>query len=151
MNKKIIYPQVIFIIALAVLSGCTSYMKGTMDLERNNYEAAIESFQQELSKNPDNWRARQQLGFAYLKTGRNDEAIAALQYVLGQEPGISTAFGYAPGNINRGWGKSRETHLQLIIWDWLICITASEAKPLKLGNPTKTNENRWWRTKLKNN
>ena len=49
MNKKIIYPQVIFIIALAVLSGCTSYMKGTMDLERNNYEAAIESFQQELS------------------------------------------------------------------------------------------------------
>ena len=105
MNKKIIYPQVIFIIALAVLSGCTSYMKGTMDLERNNYEAAIESFQQELSKNPDNWRARQQLGFAYLKTGRNDEAIAALQYVLGQEPGISTAFGYAPGNINRGLGQ----------------------------------------------
>ena len=105
MNKKIIYLQVIFIIAIAVLSGCTSYMKGTMDLDRDNYEAAIENFQQELSKNPDNWRARQQLGFAYLKTGRNDKAISELQYVLGQEPGASTAFGYAPGYIERGQGQ----------------------------------------------
>ena len=105
MNKKIIYPKVFFIIALVVLSGCTSYMKGTMDLERDNYEAAIESFQQELSKNPNNWRARQQLGFAYLKTGQNDKAISELQYVLGQEPADITALSYAPQDVERGLGQ----------------------------------------------
>ena len=102
MNKKIIYPKVFFIIALVVLSGCTSYMKGTMDLERDSYEAAIESFQQELSKNPNNWRARLQLGFAYMKTGQNDKAISEFNRVLGQEPGESpfaTSFSFAPTRL----------------------------------------------------
>ena len=105
MNKKIIYPKVFFIIALVVLSGCTSYMKGSMDLERNNYEAAIESFQQELSNNPNNWRARQRLGFAYIKTGQNDKAISELQYVLGQKPADITAISYAPQDTERGLGQ----------------------------------------------
>jgi tetratricopeptide (TPR) repeat protein len=105
MNKKIIYPQVIFIISLAVISGCTSYMKGTMNIERENYAAATENFQEELSKNPNNWRARQQLGLAYLKTGQNNKAIDEFQYVLGQESETSTAFGYAPGDIERGLGQ----------------------------------------------
>ena len=105
MNKKIIYPQVIFIIALAVLSGCTPYMKGTTHIQWENYPAAIENFQEELSKNPNNWRARQQLGLAYLKTGQNDKAIDEFQYVLGQDSGVSTAFGYAPGDIERGLGQ----------------------------------------------
>jgi tetratricopeptide (TPR) repeat protein len=106
MKKKIIDPQVIFIIGLVLLSGCTSYMKGTMDLEQKNYEAAIESFRQELSKNPTNWHARQQLGLAYLKTGQNDNAIAELQYVLGQEPADITALSYAPQDVERGLGQN---------------------------------------------
>jgi len=106
MKKKIIYPQVIFIIGLVLLSGCTSYMKGTMDLEQKDYEAAIESFRQELSKNPNNWQARQELGFAYLKTGQNDKAIAELQYVLGQEPADITALSYAPQDVERGLGQN---------------------------------------------
>ena len=106
MNKKIIYPQVIFIIVLAVLSGCTPYMKGTINIDRENYAAAIENFQEELSKNPNNWRARQQLGLAYLKTGQNDNAIAELQYVLGQEQGATTAFAFAPGEFERGLGQN---------------------------------------------
>ena len=76
-----------------------------MSLERNNYEAAIESFQQELKKNPNNWRARQRLGFAYMKTGQNDKAISELQYVLGQEPADITALSYAPKDIDRGLGQ----------------------------------------------
>jgi len=106
MSKKFIYPQVFFIIGLLLLSGCTSYMKGTMDLEQKDYQAAIESFQQELQKNPNNWQARQQLGFAYLKTGQNDKAIAELQYVLGQEPADITALSYAPKDVERGLGQN---------------------------------------------
>ena len=105
MNKKIIYPQVMLIMALAVLSGCTPYMKGAINIDQKNYAAAIENFQEELTKNPDNWRARQGLGLAYLKTGQNDKAIDELQYVLGQESETSTAFGYATGDIDWGLGQ----------------------------------------------
>jgi tetratricopeptide (TPR) repeat protein len=105
MNKKIFNLKVIFIIVLAMLSGCTPYMKGTMNIEGENYAAAIDNFQEELSKNPNNWRARQQLGLAYLKTGQNNEAIAELQYVLGQEPADITALSYAPKDIDRGLGQ----------------------------------------------
>ena len=105
MNKKIIYPQVILSIAFALLSGCTPYMKGSMNIQQENYAAAIENFQEALAKDPNNWRARQQLGLAYLKTGQNDNAIAELQYVLGQEQGASTAFAFAPGDFERGLGQ----------------------------------------------
>ena len=48
MGKKIGCPVVLFILGLVLLSGCTSYMRGSMDLERKNYESAIDNFQQEL-------------------------------------------------------------------------------------------------------
>ncbi len=102
MNKKIIYLQMIFVIALAMLSGCTPYMKGSRQLDREDYEAAIESFEQELARNPDNWRARQRLGFAYLKSGRLDQSISEFKTVVGQKSTTyppTTAFSFAPRQI----------------------------------------------------
>ena len=99
MNKKVIYPQIVFVFALAVLFGCTPYMKGSRQLDREDYEAAIASFEQELARNPDNWRARQQLGFAYLKTGRLDQSISEFKTVVGQKSTPyppTTAFSFAP-------------------------------------------------------
>lgn len=90
---------------LVALTGCTPYMKGTMDIERQNYAAAIENFEQVLSDNPNNWQARRQLGLAYMKTGQNEKAISEFQGVLGQEPGASTAFGWAPGDFYRAPGQ----------------------------------------------
>ena len=106
MFKKIIYPQILFLIGLVMFSGCSSYNKGIMSLESNNYESAIENFQQELKKNPNNWKARQQLGVAYMRAGRNEKAIAELQYVLGQEPADITALSYAPQGVDRGLGQN---------------------------------------------
>jgi thioredoxin-like negative regulator of GroEL len=80
-------------------------MKGSMDIERKNYAAAIDNFQAELAKNPNNWRARQQLGLSYLRTGQNDKAISELQYVLGQEPADITVLSYAPQDVDRGLGQ----------------------------------------------
>jgi tetratricopeptide (TPR) repeat protein len=77
-----------------------------MNMERHNYEAAIDNFQQELSKNPTNWRARQNLGLAYIRTGQNDKAIAELQYVLGKEPADVTALSYAPQGSEWGSGQN---------------------------------------------
>jgi tetratricopeptide (TPR) repeat protein len=109
MNKKVIYPQIIFVFALAVLSGCTPYMKGSRQLDSEDYEAAIESFEQELARNPDNWRARQRLGFAYLKTGRLDQSISEFKTVVGQKPPAyppTTAFSFAPRQIQAKPGQN---------------------------------------------
>jgi tetratricopeptide (TPR) repeat protein len=106
MFKSNHYPQVLLFIGVILFSSCTSYMKGSMNMERSNYEAAIEHFQQELSKNPTNWRARENLGLAYIRTGRNDSAIAELQYVLGQEPTDVTALSYAPTSVDWSAGQN---------------------------------------------
>jgi tetratricopeptide (TPR) repeat protein len=74
-------------------------MKGSWQLDREDYEAAIESFEEELARNPDNWRARQRLGFTYLKTGRLDQSISEFKTVVGQGPvaySTTTAFSFAP-------------------------------------------------------
>jgi tetratricopeptide (TPR) repeat protein len=87
MYKISSYSLGIFVFGLVLLFGCTPYMKGSMQLDYENYEAAIESFQEELAQNPDNWKARQRLGFAYMKTGQLDQAISEFNAVLGQKPG----------------------------------------------------------------
>ena len=108
MDKKTICILGLMVFGLLVLGGCTPYMKGTMDLERRNYEAAIESFQKELTRNPNNWQARQGLGLAYLKTGENDKAIDEFQFVLGQDTEATTAFAYAPGTVDRELAQKPE-------------------------------------------
>jgi tetratricopeptide (TPR) repeat protein len=94
MYKKFVCYLGPLVFGLMLLHGCTSYMKGTIQLERENYEEAIESFQQELSQNPDNRRARERLGFAYLRTGQSDKAISEFNRVLEQKPGQSFATYY---------------------------------------------------------
>jgi tetratricopeptide (TPR) repeat protein len=70
-----------------LLIGCSSYIKGNMNLERENYEAAIQNYQQDLAQNPDHWQSRQRLGLAYLKTKQPDKAIAEFKQVLEKQPG----------------------------------------------------------------
>ena len=108
MHKKFCFCLSAFAFGLVLLFGCTPYMKGSMQLDRENYDVAIESFQEELSQNPENWQARQRLGFAYLKTGHLDQAISEFKAVLGQKPGdypYSTAFSYAPQKIKHMPGQ----------------------------------------------
>jgi tetratricopeptide (TPR) repeat protein len=98
-NKVLKWLVMALFIALAVFSGCTPYMKGTRQLDHQNYDAAIESFEQELAQNPDNWKARKKLGYAYLKAGRLDQSIAEFQTVVGRQPADhppTTAFSFAP-------------------------------------------------------
>ena len=108
MFKMLAYCLGIIVFGFALLFGCSPYMKGSRHLENKNYEAAIESFQDELAQNPDNWKARQQLGYAYIKTGQLDQAISEFKLVLGQDPKdypYSTAFGYAPQKFERMPGQ----------------------------------------------
>jgi tetratricopeptide (TPR) repeat protein len=70
-----------------LIIGCTPYQKGLLQAERQAYPAAIESFQEELARHPDHWQARQQLGYAYLKSGQRAQAIQEFQRVLADRPG----------------------------------------------------------------
>ena len=99
MHKKYIFQSGTFLFGLILFFGCTPYMKGSWQLDREDYEGAIESFEAELAQNPDNWKARQRLGFAYLKTGRLEQSISEFNTVVGQKPAPSpptTAFSFAP-------------------------------------------------------
>jgi tetratricopeptide (TPR) repeat protein len=71
---------------MLLVAGCTAYLKGSFQLEREKYEPAIANFKKDLSKNPDHWKAREKLGFAYLKTGQFDKAIDEFTRVLQQKP-----------------------------------------------------------------
>ena len=73
--------------SLMLLLGCSPYIKGNMNLQWENYEAAIKDYQQDLARNPDHWQSRQRLGLAYLKTKQADEAIAEFKQVLEKQPG----------------------------------------------------------------
>jgi tetratricopeptide (TPR) repeat protein len=74
------------IVVSMLLVGCSSHIKGNMNLEWKNYEAAIQNFQEDLAQNPDRWQSRQRLGFAFLKTKQSDKAIEEFKRVLEMQP-----------------------------------------------------------------
>ncbi|MBN2034531.1 MAG: tetratricopeptide repeat protein [Deltaproteobacteria bacterium] len=86
MTQKSVIVMMACVFSLMLLVGCSSYMKGKMHLEWENYEAAIRDFQEELARNPDNWQCRQRLGFAYLKAKDADKAVAEFTRVLEAQP-----------------------------------------------------------------
>jgi tetratricopeptide (TPR) repeat protein len=70
---------------------CSTYFSknafiGDYKLSQKNYGEAIERFEQDLSENPDNWRVREKLGYAYLKTDQYDKAITEFEEVLRENP-----------------------------------------------------------------
>jgi tetratricopeptide (TPR) repeat protein len=80
-----------FLIAgLAFLIGCggvTELTKAEIKLGAKNYNEAISLYKQYLTRNSDSAIGHSKLGFAYLKTGRLDEAVAEFQNALKIEPG----------------------------------------------------------------
>jgi tetratricopeptide (TPR) repeat protein len=56
-------------------------------MQRGDYQSAIPVLEAELAKNPASTKARSRLGFAYLKSGKLDMAIAEFNKVLEIEPG----------------------------------------------------------------
>jgi tetratricopeptide (TPR) repeat protein len=86
--RRLVAPKVAFLsLGFLLIVCCSPYQKGLMQAERHAYPAAIESFQQELIRHPEHWQARQQLGYAYLKTGQKAQAIQEFQRVLADRPG----------------------------------------------------------------
>ncbi|MFC1811321.1 tetratricopeptide repeat protein [Thermodesulfobacteriota bacterium] len=80
-------------------------------LKQEKYDEAIPLYKEYLSKKPHKYRARNELGFAYLKTGRLDEAIKEFNSVLKTKPGNPYAVLYIGlAHVAKGeFGKAIDT------------------------------------------
>ncbi len=76
------------------LCSCAGTYHADQKLNEKKYGEAIPLLKEYLSDNPDSWKTRDKLGFAYLKTGRLDEAITELEAVLDVKPGDPYAILY---------------------------------------------------------
>ena len=72
---------------LLLLCNCAGTYHADQKLNQKKYHEAIPLLKQYIADHPDSWKTRGKLGFAYLKTGRFDEAIAELNAVLDGKPG----------------------------------------------------------------
>lgn len=71
---------------LALLAGCNTTRPGVALMEGGNFQGAIAEFQKELEANPEDWQAREMLGYAYLKSGDNQKAVRELEQVIAKHP-----------------------------------------------------------------
>jgi tetratricopeptide (TPR) repeat protein len=88
----------------AVISGCGTLGMAGFKMTFGNYDGAIELYQAYLEENPDSVKARNGLGFAYLKTGEIDKSIALFEEALRMEPDNSFSalrLGQAYVNVGR--------------------------------------------------
>lgn len=102
------------ILATMVCFGCQTvdYLKADVMFTQGKYENAIPFLKSYLSDNPDSVDARSKLGFAYLKTGRIDEAIASFETAIEMQPGEPFAVLYLGlAYLNKG-----ENDKAITIW-----------------------------------
>lgn len=89
-GPALIYRLACLVFLIFTFSCGTFYSKNTYigdyKLSQKNYKEAIERFEKELSANPNNWRVREKLGYAYLKTDQYDKAITEFTEVLKEIP-----------------------------------------------------------------
>jgi len=80
-------------LGISFLVGCGT-MKADIKMQQESYDEAIPLYREYLSEHPDAFRVRSRLGFAYLRTGRLDEAVEEFEKVLRAEPGDPYALLY---------------------------------------------------------
>ena len=93
LKKKTVFPVVLLFGCISIF-GCGGELKNQLMLSKASYnlsskkfDDAIAIYKEYLVKNPDANEARSRLGFAYLKSGRSDQAIEAFNTVLKADPG----------------------------------------------------------------
>lgn len=105
LNKKTIF-LVVLLFGCVFVFGCGGELKlskAKHNLSSEKYDDAIAIYKEYLAENPDATEARSRLGFAYLKSGRLDQAIDEFTTVLKTEPGEPYSIFYLGlAHLNKG-------------------------------------------------
>ncbi len=113
MKKKpyIVYGVLILMISFLVSCVGGGLKQANVKLNAQKFDDAIQLYKEFLAENPDDAEARSRLGFAYLKTGRLDEATTEFQKALTLEPGEPFSVLYlGQAYLNKGQiGKTIKT------------------------------------------
>ncbi len=67
-------------------AGCSPLTRGNIQMDLKNYESAMAHYRRAIESDPTDWRAHQQLGIAYLKTDRPQQAAEAFTRALQVNP-----------------------------------------------------------------
>ena len=78
---------VVMCLGMMFFFGCSTLDTAESKINQEKYKEAIPLYEDYLEKHPDEIVPRTKLGFAYLKTGRLDEAILEFKQVLKSRPG----------------------------------------------------------------
>jgi len=113
MLKKIyVILGILFCAGLLLVSGCSTLRTAEVKMQQENYAEAIPLYRQHLDKNPDEFRIKSRLGFAYLKTGQLDAAIKTFEEVLQTAPGDPYSVLY----LGLAYLNKEETGKAVTIW-----------------------------------
>jgi tetratricopeptide (TPR) repeat protein len=103
MRKRIVLCMGLLVLVSA-MAGCGTMGMASFKMAFGNYEDAIELYEAYLEENPDSVKARNGLGFAYMKTGEIDKSITLFKEALRMEPDNSFSalrLGQAYVNVGR--------------------------------------------------
>jgi tetratricopeptide (TPR) repeat protein len=87
MKKKADNFSLVAFLLFFLVSACSPYMRGDIQMSLQNYDAAIPLLEEALAQDPGNLAARKRLGYAYLKEKQPNQAIQQFEEVLRREPG----------------------------------------------------------------
>ncbi|RPJ12612.1 MAG: tetratricopeptide repeat protein, partial [Desulfobacteraceae bacterium] len=112
-TKKIMYVFLVTVLMFFIgCGGIAEFTKAEFKLGAKKYDEAIPLYKEYLAKKPDSAVGHSKLGFAYLKTGRLDEAIAEFQTALKNEPGEP----YATYYIGLAWLNKENYEKAMEAW-----------------------------------
>ena len=88
MSRKSYFMLGSLCLVISLLFSCAgTVMKADIKMRQESYDEATSLYREYLAEHPAAFRIRSRLGFALLKTGRLDDAIAEFENVLETEPG----------------------------------------------------------------
>lgn len=112
------------VLAMAITAfGCASIVRdGRKMLEAGRYDGAIDLFNRHLTEEPEDWKTREQLGYAHLKNGQYPDAIREFEVVHRQRPASADTLLYL------GLAYLKDSQLENGIATWRTLIEAGSSR-----------------------
>ncbi len=105
------------LILSSALAGCTSAVRGSMALNRGDYQQALSLYNEALAKNPDSLHLRQRIALTYFTMRDYAKAEQCYRDILNRWPGEPETVFYL-GLSRIGKGETRDALTDLTLFHW---------------------------------